>query len=149
MLNKNTINEYIMNFIQENNVSDQLDIQSFLKDSKFDISQATLSRRLKELKIFKINGFYKVADFANDKLPVVLDIKISDFGLIVLHTNPGAASSLAYFLDKKYIKLKDSNQDILGTIAGDDTIVVISKNAESLKNILILFKKDFPYLNIN
>lgn len=149
MPNKNTINEYIINFIQQNNVSDQFNIQYFLENLKFDISQSTLSRRLKALKIFKINGLYRLTNIANDKLPIVLEMKISDFGLIILHTHPGSASSLAYFLDKKYVKLQDSNQDIIGTIAGDDTIVVISKNAESLKNILIFFKSDFPYLHIN
>ena len=56
MPNKNTINEYIINFIQQNNVSDQFNIQYFLENLKFDISQSTLSRRLKALKIFKING---------------------------------------------------------------------------------------------
>ncbi|MDX5596187.1 MAG: hypothetical protein O7160_02400 [Wolbachia endosymbiont of Andrena labialis] len=77
-------------------------------------------------------------------------MQISDFGLIVLHTQPGQASSLAYFLDQKYViySLNNSkNIGIIGTIAGDDTVLLIIKSKAELNKVLQSIYETFPYLS--
>lgn len=141
---------HILNIVQTEEIAEQIDLQNSLKSRGYVIPQATLSRRLKKLKIAKISGIYQVVDFNVPNLPLVLNIQVSDFGLIVLHTHPGNASSLAYFIDKKYVSFSLQNtkhSGILGTIAGDDTVLLIIKDKNELKNVIELLQSEFPYLH--
>lgn len=82
-------------------------------------------------------------------LPIVTNIQLSEYGLIVLHTHPGNASSLAYYLDRKYVAFssqENSSSGILGTIAGDDTILLIIKGKEYLAGVKDILKNEFPYV---
>ncbi len=149
MNNNIIIDEHILNIIQNNEIFEQSDLQKTLKERGHNIPQATLSRKLKKLKIAKISGIYKVTNPNQHYLPLVLNIQISEFGLIILHTYPGQANSLAYFLDQKYVNYftKDTkNLGILGTIAGDDTVLLIMKNKSDLDGILTAIYQIFPYL---
>ena len=140
---------HILNIVQNHEIFEQSDLQALLKERGFDIPQATLSRRLKKLKIAKVSGMYKVIDFNQPHLPLVLNIQISDFGLIVLHTHPGQANSLAYYFDQKYVTyapITPKNSGILGTIAGDDTVLLIVKSKADLKQALEIIKTELPYL---
>lgn len=144
------LDEHILNIVQTEEIAEQIDLQNSLKNRGYVIPQATLSRRLKKLKIAKISGIYQIVDFNVPNLPLVLNIQVSDFGLIVLHTHPGNASSLAYFIDKKYVSFSlqnTKNSGVLGTIAGDDTVLLIIKDKQELKNVLELLQSEFPYLN--
>ncbi len=149
MSSKKVIENHIVSIVQNEFVREQSDLQDILKSRGYDIPQATLSRKLKKLNIAKVGGFYKIVDFSESSLPIVLNMKVSEFGLIVLHTHPGNANSLAYFIDQKYVNYtvdSDSESIILGTIAGDDTVVVIAKNKVALKEAQTLFRTIFPYL---
>lgn len=140
---------HILNIVQNHEILEQSDLQTFLKERGFDIPQATLSRRLKKLKIAKVSGMYKVIDFNQPHLPLVLNIQVSDFGLIVLHTHPGQANALAYYFDQKYVTyapISPKNSGILGTIAGDDTVLLIVQSKTSLKQVLEIIKTELPYL---
>ncbi len=145
------VENHIMNIIQNEQVREQADLQELLKLRGCDVPQATLSRKLKKLNIAKVDGVYKIIDFSSFSLPVVLNMKASDSGLIILHTHPGNANSLAYFIDQKYVSydLHDEQKSlILGTIAGDDTVMVIVKNKIALKEVIALFESLFPYLKM-
>lgn len=150
----NEIEEHILNIIQNNDIAEQIDLQTMLKERGYQIPQATLSRRLKKLKIAKIAGFYKIIDLNIPNLPLVLNLQVSDFGLIILHTHPGNANSLAFYIDQKYVSYKpkqahqQKSSGILGTIAGDDTVLLIIKSKSDLNNVLSLLNMDFPYLNL-
>ncbi|KDB19871.1 arginine repressor [Wolbachia endosymbiont of Glossina morsitans morsitans] len=149
-MHDNTLGEHILNIIQNHEILEQSDLQTLLKKRGYNISQATLSRKLKELKIAKVAGMYKVIDINQYRLPLILNMQISDFGLIVLHTQPGQASSLAYFLDQKYViySLNNSkNIGIIGTIAGDDTVLLIIKSKTELNKVLQSIHETFPYLS--
>lgn len=146
------IDGHILNIIQNNEILEQGDLQKLLQERGYDIPQATLSRRLKKLKIAKVSGIYKVIDFNQPHLPLVLNIQVSDFGLIVLHTHPGQANSLAYFLDQKYVSYspRDTKKSgILGTIAGDDTVLLIVKSKQDIDHVLSILQKEFPYIAIH
>nr|WP_237578966.1 hypothetical protein [Legionella pneumophila] len=101
------------------------------------------------MKIAKVSGYYKIIDYNQPGLPLVLNVQISDFGLIILQTHPGNANSLAYYIDRKYVsfRIKDSaNSGILGTIAGDDTVLLIIKSKSDQQKVLDILMKEFPYL---
>ncbi|MDX5488127.1 MULTISPECIES: arginine repressor [unclassified Wolbachia] len=149
-MHDNTLGEHILNIIQNHEILEQSDLQTLLKERGHNIPQATLSRKLKKLKIAKVAGVYKVIDINQYQLPLILNMQISDFGLIVLHTQPGQASSLAYFLDQKYViySLNNSkNIGIIGTIAGDDTVLLIIKSKAELNKVLQSIYETFPYLS--
>lgn len=143
------IDDLIINIVQTEVIAEQSDLQLSLKKRGYDIPQATLSRRLKKMKIAKVAGLYKVIDYHQPGLPLVLNIQISDFGLIVLQTHPGNASSLAYYLDRKYVSFsakESSGSGILGTIAGDDTVLLIVKSKAHQQQVCALLHQEFPYL---
>lgn len=146
-MHDNTLGEHILNIIQNHEILEQSDLQTLLKERGHSIPQATLSRKLKKLKIAKVAGVYKVIDINQYQLPLILNMQISDFGLIVLHTQPGQASSLAYFLDKKYVLNSSNNIGIIGTIAGDDTVLLIIRSKAELNKVLQSIYETFPYLS--
>ena len=121
--------------ISSKEVGSQEEMLNELKNEGFQLTQATLSRDLKQLKVAKaanINGNY-VYVLPNDimyKRPNDLNpsemlmntgfVSIEYSGNVaVIKTRPGYASSMAYDIDNTVCK------DILGTIAGDDTILLI------------------------
>jgi transcriptional regulator of arginine metabolism len=143
------LDDHIINIVHMNEISDQRVLQKLLAEREINIPQATLSRKLKKLNITKISGVYKVIEYSPQRLPVVLDMQVSDYGLIVMHTHPGQAGGLAYFIDRKYVSLsKDAPKihGILGTIAGDDIVVVIVKSEKNIDSALEVLYENFPYL---
>ncbi len=142
---------YIVNIIQNHKIAEQIELQHHLKARGYEVPQATLSRRLRKLKIAKVSGIYKVIDFASSNLPIVLGIHVSDYGLIILHTEPGNANSLGYFIDQKYVNyhsFDEKDSGILGTIAGDDTLLLIIKSKDYLDKVVKLLRDEFPYLSM-
>lgn len=143
------LDAHILSIIQKNSIREQTDLQQHLKRSGYEVPQATLSRRLKKLKIAKVSGIYQLIDFNQVHLPIILNVQISEFGLVVLHTHPGQASSLAYFFDRKYVNympLENKASVILGTIAGDDTVLLIVRRNADIQTVLSWLQSDFPYL---
>ena len=146
----NQLDGHILNIIQNNIIEEQSDLQKHLEERGFEIPQATLSRRLKKLNIAKVSGEYKIIDYNQPYLPLILNMKVSDLGLIILHTHPGNANSLGYFFDQKYVSYSPKEKKdsvILGTIAGDDTVLIIVKSKGDLKKAISLIQQDFPYLH--
>jgi transcriptional regulator of arginine metabolism len=146
---KNVIDSHIIGIIQKEAVREQSDLQNLLKNLGYDVPQATLSRRLKKLNIVKIGGFYKIIDFVHTSIPLVVNMQVSEYGIIVLHTHPGSANNLAAYIDHKYVDLvhdENKNSGILGTLAGDDTVLVITKDKKSLETVKNMFYELFAYL---
>jgi transcriptional regulator of arginine metabolism len=125
-----------------------------LKTKGFICTQATLSRNLRQLGINRIPegaGSYRYALPDEKKhtaepgikvniLPVIRDI-IEAKELIVIRTIPGNANSTAYFLDNA------ARYEIAGTIAGDDTILVIPRNGITLKQVHSCLEMILPGLH--
>ena len=149
MTRDTALDSHILSIIQTQEIPEQSYLQDILKGRGHDIPQATLSRRLKKLKIAKVAGIYKVIDLNTPTLPIILNIQISEFGMIVLHTHPGNAHSLAYFFDQKHVNLtavEQKNSGILGTLAGDDTVLLIIRSKAEFPHVLNTLQKEFPYL---
>ncbi len=135
----------IRKIIQTGNVHSQDELLIKLKATGFDLTQATLSRDLKELRIAKVphpaRGYvYVFSDAENNMVEIeqrqvnyladgFRDLRFSG-NLAVLRTQPGYASSIAAVIDKS------NSWEILGTIAGDDTILIIMKEGISKLDLI-------------
>lgn len=126
----------ILKIISEHDVKTQEELTKRLKESGFVATQATVSRDIKELGIFKLalsDGTYKYAITQEEKRENKEDLKLFSKSVssikcamhtIVIRTNSGMANAVAATLDAVL------NHEILGTIAGDDTILIIMESPE-------------------
>lgn len=132
----------IINIIRNNDIETQFELADFLYKYGFEVTQATVSRDIKDLGLTKVptpSGRYVYAllsdnrdDKNNDKNTVLREafVKIDKAGnLIVLKTKPGMAQAAAALLDAH------EDHSKLGTIAGDDTVMVICRTDESCDRI--------------
>ena len=111
------------------------DLVVLLKKSGYRVTQATASRDLEEIgavrardkngeSIYKISGSTDEALARISPLPSKLILSIDhSANLTVIHTPPGAAQFLASSLDHAHLT------GVIGTIAGDDTIILVTKKA--------------------
>jgi transcriptional regulator of arginine metabolism len=132
----------IESIITEFNVSTQEELLKRLKGRGIECTQATLSRNLRQLGVSRIpdgTGNYKYAlsgssgNVRNSPVqlnivPVIQDI-VEAKGLMVIKTIPGNASNTAFFIDGA------GRYEIAGTIAGDDTILLIPRDGITLKQV--------------
>jgi transcriptional regulator of arginine metabolism len=131
----------IRQIVERESVHSQEELRQRLHKMGFDVTQATLSRDIKELGLMKraADGAYQAANaLANGPASpaaaaVALSRALGEFmlgvdvaqQLIVVKTGPGQAQLLAIAVDRAQLP------DVLGTIAGDDTILVICRDARS------------------
>ncbi len=145
-MNKNTKKERLealRKILKETEVSDQSQLLKELEKMGIHTTQATISRDFHTLKTTKVRirpGVYKykllersdVSDFQK-RLEIlfenfVFDIKATGNQLLI-KTSPGSANSVASIIDQM------NRPEILGTIAGDDTILLIALSEEQRKII--------------
>jgi transcriptional regulator of arginine metabolism len=121
--------QIICNIVREEIIRSQDDLLKSLCSKGFNVTQATLSRDMKLLKIIKrhdTNDLYvytlpETAPAAGETIaPKPLRIEFSG-SLAVIKTRPGYAMGIASDIDAHAL------DEILGTIAGDDTILVIPR----------------------
>lgn len=132
------IENLLVKIIVNHELSEQSDIQEKLREQGVDLPQSTLSRWLKKLNIVKINHRYQIINQDSLSRIPVFSIKYSLPNLIVLHTLPGHANPLAYQIDQKVAKTQgeeDPYAGVIGTIAGDDTLLIILQNEKSLSDL--------------
>ncbi len=144
----------IKQLISSRKIGSQEELVSLLEEEGFKITQATLSRDLKYLKVAKIadveTGYkYVIPDSVaktesllpnNDDFPIsgVESIEFSG-QMAIIKTRPGFANGIASVIDSH------GPYEILGTVAGDDTILIISREGISktdVVNALSLFIPD-------
>ncbi len=140
--------EKILKIIREHDVETQEDLTKYLGDMGVEITQATISRDIKELGLVKVmgkNGKYRYASFQNggdgatERLMKIFGssiVSITPAGhLLVIKTIPGAAQVSASAIDTLGI------EEIVGTIAGDDTIFIAISDKNRINYILDIFYK--------
>ncbi|MCQ2200072.1 MAG: arginine repressor [Paludibacteraceae bacterium] len=142
MRNKNKRINVIREIISSNKIASQDELLKLLMAKGFDLTQATLSRDLKAMKVVKApdaNGEYsyrlpsEVVQTEQQRLPYMAGVSVSaDFSgnVVVLHTRAGYASSLAYRIDD------EADDVIIGTVAGEDTVICIIKEGVTKKQVL-------------
>ena len=140
---KNARQARIKELISTTEVSSQEDLCEILKQSGFDTTQATLSRDLHEMGIVRIpseNGFKYVfhQDDNEQSLKKLIGMEIINVlhneSTIMIRTMPGRAAGVALYFDR----LKNSN--IMGTVAGDDSIIVIPDSHDSVEDVVKLIR---------
>lgn len=132
----------IEKIISEEKISSQEALLKKLKGKGIICTQATLSRNLRQLGVSRIpdgSGGYRYA-LADDKpkpaghgvklnfVPVIREI-VEAKGLMVIKTMPGNANATAYYIDNA------GRYEIAGTIAGDDTILIIPRDGITLNQV--------------
>jgi transcriptional regulator of arginine metabolism len=128
--------------ISEENISTQEELLKRLKGKGISCTQATLSRNLRQIGVGRIpdgSGGYKYSLSENLRSPANVQMKlnivpvIQDIveakGLMVIKTIPGNASNTAFFIDGA------GRYEIAGTIAGDDTILLIPRDGVTTQQI--------------
>ncbi len=122
---KNSRHELILNIIKENKIRTHEALVEELSSRGVTVTQATVSRDIKELGIVKVpdskGSIYAVsARWDNPLKKYATDVeKVTEAGnLVIIRTNPGMASAVAAAVDK------EMHSEIAGSIAGDDTIFV-------------------------
>lgn len=127
----------IIELVKEFDIETQEELTEKLKESGFDVTQATISRDIRELKLTKVansNGKQKYQVFLQDENQMsekfirvfkdgVLNIDYAQ-NIIVMKTLNGMAMGVAAALDSM------GNDEIIGSIAGDDNIFCIVKTEE-------------------
>jgi len=129
-MNKTFRQGQILKLIRATRILTQEDLASELKKSSgIQTTQVTLSRDIRELGLLKTSEGYRQLgpstagpDFATLAGELVQDVRMAQ-NLVVLRTSPGNANALAAVLDR------EEWPEVVGTIAGDDTILVISPDA--------------------
>ncbi|MEH7385497.1 transcriptional regulator ArgR [Bacillus sp. JJ1521] len=136
-MNKGQRHIKIREIITSNDIETQDEIVDILKSEGYNITQATVSRDIKELHLVKvpmIDGRYKYSLPADQRFnPLqklkrsLMDafVKIDSAGhMLVMKTLPGNANAIAALIDHL------DWEEILGTISGDDTILIICETPE-------------------
>ena len=135
---KNDRQKMILDIIAQEVVETQEQLLSLLQERGFSGTQATISRDIKQLHLVKAPGQgkyrYAVSDHGTkihvaDKLQTIFRESIVNVdyaqNLVVIHTMSGLANGAAAALDGMKI------DQLLGTLAGDDTVLLIMRNSES------------------
>jgi transcriptional regulator of arginine metabolism len=134
----------IKEIISQKDISSQEELARELALRGFEVNQATLSRDLKELGIAKVStpeGVWYQLQPENEahRLRSLISYEIESIhaneSLIVIKTLRGRASGVAEILDRLDIP------DILGTIAGDDTIFIAPSSTKKISTIVRRIKE--------
>lgn len=138
-MNKGQRHIKIREIIANNEIETQDDLVDTLKDAGVHVTQATISRDIKELHLVKVpmqDGRYKYSLPADQRFNPLQKLKralVDSFvsieksnNLIVMKTLPGNANAVGALIDNL------DWTEILGTICGDDTILIISRTTEDV-----------------
>lgn len=138
----------ILALIRDNNVETQEDIVAYLRGQNIEVTQATVSRDIKELRLVKVmtqKGVYKYATvdtaqrgmddrFARIFSESALGIDRAN-NLLVIRTINGAANAACEALDAM------KWPGIIGTIAGDNNLLVIARDEQSAQEVVARFNQ--------
>lgn len=131
----------ILEIIKSNIILTQEDLQNALLNLGFEVTQSTVSRDIKELKLVKShdkdgNYRYVASNITNTDNPQTDIFKNSvisvDYALnnVVIKCRAGLASGACVALDNIF------HEYMLGSLAGDDTIIVVTRSTEHSKTLV-------------
>ena len=129
----------ILRLVSDGGISNQEELRRRLASQRLRVTQATLSRDIQELRLIKTQEGYKAgAPPAEDVAPqsrlqralgeFLQDIRPAE-NMLVLKTPPSGAQPLAAAVDSAKFP------EIAGTIAGDDTVLIITPNKRSRESL--------------
>ena len=137
----------ILELIRSNSIETQSDLLEMLRQEGYNVTQATVSRDIKEMRLIKVldnNGGYK---YASEAMTGVEEISNSylfftsvtgieyTHNLVVIKTGTGMAQAVCAALDSTI------RAGVMGSIAGDDTIFVVLRTDAAATNLVSDLKK--------
>ncbi len=128
----------ILELIEREPLETQEELSTRLREHGFETTQATVSRDIKELRLIKVltaDGTYKYATAASELDPGMMTRVRNIFkesvtsidcaqNIVVIKTLPGLGSAAGYAVDAM------KSASIVGSIAGDDTVFIVMRDAE-------------------
>ena len=142
-MDRNERKRKIIEIVKNNAIETQEELVAMLETMGYAVTQATISRDIKELKLVKINkdGRYRYAvpsdnsnfqDVQSSMLNLyretVKDIKVS-LNIIVVRTKAGNAGSVAAMLDSLALP------KVIGSVGGDDTVLLVAESVSAASDI--------------
>ena len=144
---KYTRHKKILGIIKNQEIETQEELSNELKKEGLNVTQATVSRDIKELRLIKIltkNGKYKYAtlngqdNILTDRLVKIFKNSIISIdyagNILVMKTLTGSAQAAAAAIDAVGL------EEVVGTIAGDDTIFLAIRDIDKMEDIIEHFR---------
>ena len=143
----------ILEIIERNDIDTQDTLIEKLKEEGYNVTQTTISRDINQLKLVKAvtaSGSYKyiVPDVKRENNRTVMNSALTDAvikieaakNIVVVKTLSGMANAIAVCVDSL------NHNEIVGSVAGDDTIIIVTKDDDIAQtmatNLKIAFKLD-------
>ncbi len=138
---KKTRQSKIIELINTYDIETQDELISRLCEFGYNVTQATVSRDIRELKLTKVSGNGGIYKYVMPKEDTKVTAKFNStltesithvdcaLNQLVLKTYPGMAGAVAVGIDSINM------QEILGCVAGDDTIIVICRTVEAAQSL--------------
>lgn len=134
--------------LQSGKNSTQEELREMLESMGHDVNQSTISRDLRKIgaikgtdnkgrTVYRLSESASEVTFVSQSMPDLITSITHNDSMIVIHTTPGSASLVARHLDI------NRPANILGTIAGDDTIFVAPSRDFSIKHTITAIKDSF------
>lgn len=138
----------ILSLIQKQEIETQEKLCQLLKEGGFDVTQATVSRDIKELQLIKTlspSGNYRYAQISGDEVPISdRFVKIfketiksvnSSGNLILVKTLSGCGPAAGEAVDSLNLP------HVIGSVAGDNTILIVADDPENIPHLMESFKE--------
>ena len=130
----------ILEAVRSRRVTSQERLRELLEEAGFAVTQATVSRDIRELRLAKVPGTGGVAAYTlpeerestpplKELLPTLFTSAEGTGNLLVVRTMTGGAQAVALAIDR------EDWPEVLGTIAGDDTILLICRDERRLPDV--------------
>ena len=140
MVSKKARQSRILDMVRKNRIESQESLANFLSRDGLEATQTTLSRDIRELGLVKVRGKYQASTdvAAVEPTASILRRTFAQFALqtdvsgniVVVRTSPGNAHSVCVAVDAA------GWPELLGTIAGDDTIFLLARGATAARQLL-------------
>ncbi len=142
-MQKNKRQQAILQIIASQEIDTQEELCDALVSRGYDVTQATVSRDIKELKLCKVAGYEKKYRYASSETYVesvtdrmtslfkscVLTIKSAN-NLIIIKAMRGNAAAVGVFVDSLQIP------EIIGSVAGDDNLLIVTDSNENTPKVV-------------
>ena len=145
---KSTRQEAILKLVSEQIIQTQDELIENLENMGFCVTQATVSRDIRDLKLTKVltsQGTYRYVIPTNASTHTAAKINETLMGaitgidyasnIVVVTTYPGMAQAVASGIDA------EKSNNILGCVGGDDTIIVVTRNEDSAREFCAAFRE--------
>ncbi len=138
----------ILEIINNNSVETQEELQSLLRDAGYNVTQATVSRDIKELRLIKTPdaaGGYHYSTARGGGEPIsarfhsifadsVVNVQYAQ-NIVVVHCLTGMAQAACAAMDSLHWK------QVIGTLAGDDTFICVATSERDAEDLVLELKK--------